>query len=131
MTIAAIGSVSQRTPQVQSYSVSASVVNPTVTINEAIPPPSPAPTPPRYIAVDGVATSVDSPGMTAYPVKVNFIQAQGDAVRSAARNTALAFGLNTTTASDNAIKYANKTFQNTLNNLPDPTTVTTVVIIPS
>ena len=131
MTTAAIGAVTQRTPQVQSYSVSTSVTNPTVSINVAVPPPSPAPTPPVYVTVDGVATSLDDPGMTAFPVRANFIQAQGEAVKSAAVNTALAFGLNTTSASDNAIKRATQTFQNTITNFPDPTTVTTTVVIPS
>ena len=131
MTTAAIGAVTQRNPQIQSYTVSTSVTDPTVTVNVAVTPPSPAPTPPVYVTVDGVATSLDAPGMSAFPVKTNFIQAQGDAVQSAAKNTALAFGLNTTTASDTAIKYAQQTFQNTLSSIPNPTTTTTVVIIPS
>lgn len=132
MTTKAIGAVSQRTPQVPSYTVSTSVVNPTVTVNVAVTPPSPAPTPPVYVAVDGVATSLDDPGMSSFPVKINFIQAEGQAVQSAAQNTALAFGLNTTTAADNAIRYANATFQASLNNLPtDPTTTTTNIVIPS
>lgn len=130
MTTAAIGAVSKRNPQVQGYSVSASVVNPTVTITEAVPPPSPAPTPPVYVTVNGVSTSLDNAGMTAYPLRAQFIQSQGEAVKSAAQNTALAFGLNTTTAADNAIRFANAAFRSTIRGFPDPTINTTVVIIP-
>jgi hypothetical protein len=130
MTTSSIGTVSHRIPQVHGYTISTSVVNPSVTIIEVVTPPSPAPTPPVYVIVDGVATSLDNPGMARFPVRANLIPLQTDAVRSAAQNTALAFGLNTVTAGDNAVRFSNKSFQNTINDLQiiSQTTTTSVVI---
>lgn len=123
------GVVTERPPQVNSFIVSASAISPTVTVIDAVQPPSPAPTPPIFVTVDGVASSPDNPGMKPYPVKAFFVQGQTEAVKSAAQNTAVEFGLNATLSADTASKFARQAFDQDVAALPDLNN-TTVVIIP-
>ena len=130
MTTLAVGAVTQRRPQVASYSLSATIVQPVVTVQEAVPTPSPAPTPPVYVTVNGVATSLDNPGMLPYPARALFIQNQSEAIKSAAKNTAIAYGLDPISSGDQAVRVCNQTFQIDLNNLPSRESTITQVILP-
>lgn len=129
MTNLVLGAVTKRTAQVASYTLNANAVRPTLTVTEALPTPSPAPTPPVFVTVDGIASSPDNPGMPPYPVRVHFAQSQNESIKSAAQNTALAFGLNVATAGDQAVKKSNDTFQQTLTAIPPITQFTTTVVI--
>lgn len=132
MTTTALGTVTQRTPQVASYTLNASAIRPTLTVVEALPIPSPAPTPPVFVTVDGVASSPDNPAMPPYRTRLLFSQSQNAAIKSAAQNTALAYGLNVTMSGDQAVKISNDTFQKALAAIPPVNQfTTTVVILPS
>lgn len=132
MTTPAIGTASPRTPQIAGYSISTSFVNPVITITPPATPTASVPTPAAYVVTNGVATAFDNPGMRAYNVAVQFIQAQGEAIQSAASNTAEAFGLNTTTAADQAMTYAQNAFQAALANVAavNAQPVTAIIIPP-
>jgi hypothetical protein len=82
------------------------------------------------VTVDGVSSSQDNPGMIPYPVKALFIQSQSDAVKSAAQNTATAYGLDPINAGDQAVNVCNSTFQTDLNNLPPRENTVLQVILP-
>ncbi len=97
----------------------------TITSNAPMPPPTlPAP----LLVTNGVTTSApDNPGMTVISVKTLTSQEQTAALRSAASNTALAFGLPVTISADRATQLQNAIFQQ---DLIRPATVIDNVVVP-
>ncbi len=130
MTTPAIGTVSNRIPQFQTYKLPATI---SATI---IPTPVAAVTPlnpiasPVYITEGNISSSPDNPGMVAYTRTAFFTQFQNDALKSATQNTAAAFGLNVTYSGDKAVLFNNLMFLQLLNNIPATNTVVTQVLIP-
>jgi hypothetical protein len=89
------------------------------------PPPPPNPT---QIVIGSTTMIPDAPGFTVYPPRLQSIASQNDAIRSAAANTAAAFGLNKTLAADTATIKQSALIQETIR--AQPTMTITQVIIP-
>jgi hypothetical protein len=127
-----IGAVTNRPQQISSYTLPAKAVQTTSpTVTEAVTPPSPAPTPPVYVTVGNVTSVPDNPGMISYPVKEFFLQVQNDTIRSAAQNTAAAFGLNIVISGDQAVLKNNTYLLQRVNAIPIPTIETDQTLIPA
>ena len=90
--------------------------------------PDPAAPTPSVIIVGDVTSVPDIPGFTAIPPRVYSSAAQINAIRSAATNTAKAFGLNETFVADTASIEQMTMVQQAIRVLP--TVTVTQVIIP-
>lgn len=132
MTTSAIGAVTNRQQQISTYTLPAKIIqSAATTVTEAVTPPSPAPIPPVYVTVGNISSVPDNPGMISYGDKEFFVSSQNDAIRSAAQNTALAFGLNITISGDQAVLKNNTYLLQRLNNIPIPNTSTDQTLIPA
>ncbi len=105
MTTPASGTVGPNTVQITSYKLTSRITsiqnNNNISVNSRI-IPIPPPTTPSVI-VEGLVTSIpDSPGFVKLKTPAFFSPAQNVAIRSAAQNTATAFGLNVKIAADRA-----------------------------
>lgn len=130
MTTNAIGGVSQNPVQVSSYTRNSSATsiqnNNNIADSAYFTTPAQEPTP-SEIVVENVTSIPDAPGFTKIAAAMYFTAAQSTAIRSAAANTAAAFGLNQTIEADRAVKH-----QLSLSSLTKPRTTRTIneIIIP-
>jgi hypothetical protein len=131
MTSRAIGGVFNRIPQVASYTLPATLIQNITSVSESVPPPSPAPTPPVYITVGNISSVPDNSGMVSFKNKILFSQSQNEAIRSAAQNTAVAFGLDVVLSGDKAVLKNNQSYLEDLNAIQIPNRSIDEILIPS
>ncbi len=129
MTTPAIGAVTQKSSQVSTFTLPATIAATSIPVQQAVTPPNPV-APPVYITTGNISSSPDNPGMVAYKQTAFFTQVQNDALKSATQNTAAAFNLSVTYSGDQAVLFNNILFLKLLNNIPPINTVVTQVLIP-
>jgi hypothetical protein len=130
MTTRALGSASQRTVTARTVSVPSSLTTSVFSLTalqaaQIVPPPEPKT--PAQIVKGNVTMIPDSPGFTNIPTPVLSSAVQFDAVRSAANNTAVAYGLDPIYSADAATIEQLTIQQKAIKILPRVTTLQVII----